>query len=282
MITADRQPDQDPSRWDDHVLVYETVFEPFSTSFADVAITALGLAPGARCLDVGCGSGGAVLRLAAMGMDVAAVDASVAMIERVKVRAHAAGAAVDAQVMDGQALKFTDNAFDAAISVFGVILFPDAVAGLREMHRVVKPGGSVAVVTWTQPQHYELAAELRAALALVVPDAASASLPAQLRYRERDAFQTLFRDAGFADVTIDTCTAAINAPSARWLEQHIAFAPGMAAMLTGLGGDAAAVLEQFVARLEQAQGTGPVALKGSAFVGLSKVTKPAGSPITRL
>jgi ubiquinone/menaquinone biosynthesis C-methylase UbiE len=272
MVTADRQPDQDPSRWDDHVLVYERVFEPFSASFADVAIAALGLAPGARCLDVGCGSGGAALRLAEMGMGVCAVDASAAMIERVKARAQATGVAIEAHVMDGQALAMVDNAFDAALSVFGVILFPDAIAGLRELRRVVKPGGRVAVVTWTQPQHYELAAELRAAIGAVRPDAATAPLPAQLRFRERDAFETLFREAGFADVVVDTCTAAVNAPSARWLAEHLAFAPGMAAMLKGLGDDSPKVLERFVARLESVQGTGPIALKGTAFIGTSQVT----------
>jgi ubiquinone/menaquinone biosynthesis C-methylase UbiE len=272
MIPAARQPDQDPLRWDDHVLVYETVFEPFSACFADSAIAALGLVLGARCLDVACGSGGAALRLAAAGMQVDAIDASSAMIERVKARAHATGVSINAHVMDGQALDFADSHFDAALSVFGVILFPDAAAGMRELRRVVKPGGTVAVVTWTEPQDFELAAELRAAAAYVRPNAAAAPLPAQLRFRERDDFLALFQKAGFSNVIIDTQTAAITAPSARWLAEHLAFAPGMASMLRGLGDDAAMVLERFTAQLERAQGTGHVSLKGTAFVGTAKVS----------
>ena len=58
------------------------------------------------------------------------------------------------------ALALPDGCFDAAISVFGVILFPDADLGMREIARVLKPGGRTAIVTWTQTERYELAARL--------------------------------------------------------------------------------------------------------------------------
>jgi ubiquinone/menaquinone biosynthesis C-methylase UbiE len=273
MIPADLQPDQDPVRWDDHVLVYEQVFEPFSCIFAAAAIASLGLPPGARCLDVGCGSGGAALMLAAAGARVDAVDASAAMIARVRERAQTKhmSETVRASEMDGQALSFPDNSFDAALSVFGVILFPDAARGLGEMRRVVKPGGKIAVVTWTEPQNFELAAELRAAVADLKPELPPAPLPAQLRFRELADFQTLYTAAGLSAPDIEKHTAQITAPSARWLADNMAFAPGMAAMLRGLGPDAPAILKKFVKRLEARQGCGPVALKGTAFVGISRV-----------
>ena len=50
--------------------------------------------------------------------------------------------------MDGQALDLPDAAFDATVSVFGVMLFPDWRAGLREMARVTRPGGSAAIAVW--------------------------------------------------------------------------------------------------------------------------------------
>ena len=272
MIPPAPEPDQQPSSWDDHVSVYEEVFEPFSIAFAEMAIDCLGAGAGMRVLDVGAGSGGAALALARRGFQVTAIDASEKMIERIKVRAEAVGAGVSAEVMCGQALRFPNGHFDAALSVFGVILFPDAVRGLAEMRRVVRTGGRVAIVTWTEPQHYELAAELRAAVESFRPGGQPGALPAQLRFRERDECAALFKAAGFAGVAIDAHSATLRAPSARWLAARMAFAPGMAAQLTALGADAALVLERFGSAIEAKQGTGEIRLGGRAFVATATVT----------
>ena len=271
MALTPAQPDQQPDRWDDHVAVYEEVFEPFTLQFADAAIARLNLAAGQRVLDVGAGSGGAALALAERGMTVTAIDASARMCGRIKQRAGAQNLKLAAEPMDGQALAFPDASFDAALSVFGVILFPDAVRGLAEMRRVTRPGGRVAVVTWTEPQAYELAGELRAAVSALRPNQPAAGLPAQLRYREHQDFAALFQAAGFAAPQIDVQTATLHAPSARWLAARIGFAPGMAAQLHGLGTDREAVIERLINNLEARFGTGPVALGAKAFVGTAVV-----------
>jgi ubiquinone/menaquinone biosynthesis C-methylase UbiE len=271
MISADLQPDQRPDLWDDHVSVYETVFEPFTTAFAARAIARLQLERGDHVLDVGAGSGGAAIALAERGFPVTAIDASTRMVERIRTRAAARGLAVDVHLMDGQALAFPSASFDAALSVFGVSLFPSAERGLSELRRVVRPGGRVAVVTWTEPERYELAAELGRAIQSVWPDRPAPPLPAQLRYREESDFRRLFRKAGFPEVTIETVRSELTAPSARWLADRIAFAPGMAALLGGLGERRAAALEVFVRALERQWGQGPVALGGRAFLGTAVV-----------
>ena len=286
MILTELQPDQRFEAWDSHVLAYETVFEPFSLQFAAAAMTklglglGLGLAAGQSVLDLGAGSGGAALAMAQSGCQVTAVDAAAGMCARISARAqsraqfraNARSVPVQALCMDGQALDFAEATFDAALSVFGVVLFPDAVKGLAEMRRVVRPGGRVAVVTWTEPQSYELAVELRAAMTAIRPDLPAAGLPAQLRYRERADFAALFHAAGFDHVDIDVCAATLCAPSARWLSRHLAFAPGMAAQIAGLGSDAAAVEQRFAANLEARLGTGAIALGGKAFVGVAVKT----------
>jgi ubiquinone/menaquinone biosynthesis C-methylase UbiE len=272
MISAELQPDQRPDMWDDHVCVYETVFEPFTMGFAERAAATLLLGPDDRVLDVGAGSGGAAIALAARGLAVTAIDASAKMVERIRTRAAARGAALDVRLMDGQALTFPSASFDAALSVFGVILFPLPERGLSEMRRVVRPGGRVAVVTWTEPQSYELAAELGRALQSVWPDRPLRPLPAQLRYRQETDFRTLFRAAGFADVKVETARSELTAPSARWLADRIAFAPGMSAVVSGLGERRAAVVEEFVRALEMRWGHGEVALGGVAFIGTATVS----------
>ena len=97
------------------------------------------------------------------------------------------------------------------------------------------------------------------------------ALPAQLRFRDRDACVGLFQAAGFDEVAIAAHSAALRAPSARWLAERLAFAPGMAAQLAALGADTNAVLDQFVSRVEAKQGHGEVTFNGRAFVASGNV-----------
>ncbi|ACL58402.1 class I SAM-dependent methyltransferase [Methylobacterium nodulans] len=270
-MTADLEPDQQAARWNDHVCVYESVFEPFTNRFAERAIEALLPTPGTRCLDVAAGTGGAALRLAARGAEVLAVDAAPAMCARICTRAASLGLPVTAAAMDAERLALPDHIASAALSIFGIILCPDPARALREMARVVRPGGQIALVTWTEPQHYELAARLIAASAAVRgTPARPASLPAQLRFREEAAFRGLFAAAGLTGERVERIEAPLQAPSARWLAARLAFAPGMAAMLAGQGEEREAVLARFVAELERDSGTGPVALRAVAFLGAAR------------
>ena len=272
-IPVSLQPDQQARLWDRHVSLYERVFEPVTLGLARKAIDALGFKPGARIIDSGAGAGGAALELARRGAHVTAIDASAGMVARIMERAAGEGLQLEALVMDGQHLAFADDSFDAALSVFGVILFPDAEAGLAELRRVIRPRGRVALITWTEPQAYELASELRAAAVSVLGELPAGELPAQLRFTGRDRFQALFEAAGLWEIEIITATASLTAPSAQWLAERVEFAPGMAAMLASFAERAPEVLEAFRARLEMRFGKGPVALQAKAFIGVGQ--KPA-------
>lgn len=273
-MTQDLQPDQQPGRWDDHVAAYEAVFEPLTDAFAVHALDRLGLRPGDRLIDVGAGCGGAALMAAARGADVLAVDASRQMVARIRSRAKGRAGRIRAKVMDGMGLDAPAGSFDAAISVFGVILFPDPGRGMRELARVLRPGGRLAVVTWTQTERYELAVRLMAAVAAVRgPSGPPAALPAQLRFREEAVFRDLFTASGLDVEAITPVMEHWTLPSARWLSDRIAFAPGMAALVGSLGADRPAVLKAFAGALERDQGQGPVILSAVAQVGIG--TKPS-------
>ncbi len=272
-VTIALQPDQQPARWNDHVAVYESVFEPLTDAFARRAIEGLALGPGASLIDIGAGNGGGALIAAAAGADVLAIDASPAMVARIKQRAADVGklaGRIRAEVMDGAALALPDAAFDAAISVFGVILFPDPAHGLQEIARVLKPGGRAAIVTWTQPERYELATRLISATTSVRGAQQPASLPAQLRFREEAVFRDLFLQSGLAVERIEVVPERWRLPSARWLVENIAFAPGIAAMVGSLDADRATVLDAFTAALERDHGRGEIALSAVAFLGIGQ------------
>ncbi|WP_076864469.1 class I SAM-dependent methyltransferase [Bradyrhizobium mercantei] len=138
-------PYNDPAHWDKMVAAYEAQSQPFTTLFADAAVARLPIGPSSKVIDVATGTGAAALAAARSGADVTAIDFSAGMVARV--RAHGLPN-IEARQMDGQALDLPDAAFDAAVSVFGVMLFPDWRAGLREMARVTRPGGSAAIAVW--------------------------------------------------------------------------------------------------------------------------------------
>jgi threonine dehydrogenase-like Zn-dependent dehydrogenase len=259
------QPDQDPSRWDAHAAAYEAMFEPLTNAFAARALAGLAPLAGARLLDLGAGAGGAAIQAVAWGAHVTAFDASAAMVTRIRERA---GESLRADQVDArQPLPLADDSCDAALSCLGIVLLPDPIPALRELCRVLRPGGRLAVVTWTEPQHYELATRIGAAIATVrgAPPPRGA-LPAQLRYAEPAAFTALIAAGGFAVRGVERVEAMLHAASARALAGALDFAPGMAAMLGGLGADRPAVEAAFLATLEAEQGTGPVALRAVAQI----------------
>lgn len=129
----------------DKAAEYAKVAHPFTSWFAQRAWEAAEVPAGARVLDVATGVGALALVAAREGAQVLATDFSEGMVRLVASAGHPN---VEARQMDGQALDLPDGSFDAAFSMFGVMLFADWRKGLSEMARVVRPGGIGCVGTW--------------------------------------------------------------------------------------------------------------------------------------
>lgn len=128
--------------------VYEDFFVPaLFAQWADPVLDAAGAGPGHRVLDVACGTGvlarAAARRVGTTGT-VAGVDVNEGMLDVARHRAPA----IEWHHGAAERLPFADHGFDRVVSQFGLMFFADRTAALREIARVARPGGRVALAVW--------------------------------------------------------------------------------------------------------------------------------------
>ena len=116
---------------------------------AEALCAAVDLRPGQRVLDVATGSGNTALAAARCFTEVVGVDYVPALLARGRERAHAERLPVDFRDGDAEALPLPDAAFDVVLSTFGVMFAPDQQRAARELARVCRPGGRIALANWT-------------------------------------------------------------------------------------------------------------------------------------
>jgi ubiquinone/menaquinone biosynthesis C-methylase UbiE len=107
------------------------------------------LRAGSRVLDVATGTGNAALAAARVQSEVVGIDYVEALLERGRERAAAEGLTIDLRAGDAEALPFADSSFDAVLSVFGSMFAPDHERTASEILRVTRPGGTIALASWT-------------------------------------------------------------------------------------------------------------------------------------
>src|SRR5689334_6771755 len=165
--------------------------ETLGPQLADLA----GVKPGQRAVDVGCGPGALTAELVTrLGADsVAAADPSEPFTEAVRRR----NPGVRVVVAPAEDLPFDDGAFDAALAQLVVSFMADPVAGLAEMRRVTRRGGTVAACVWDHGGGRSPLAPFWKAVHALDPDAPDET--SQAGAREGHLAQ-LCTEAGLADV----------------------------------------------------------------------------------
>jgi demethylmenaquinone methyltransferase/2-methoxy-6-polyprenyl-1,4-benzoquinol methylase len=171
---------------------------------------------GDRVLDAACGTGDlAIADLKAGAGKITGLDFSEKMLER----ARAKNAAIEWLQGDMLALPFADETFDAATVGFGVRNVEDLALGLRELRRVLRPGGRLAILEITQPRgalrpFYSLWFDrVVPALGKVLPGGdAYTYLPASVkRFPTAERLADMLREEGFSDVRFKLMAGSIVA-----------------------------------------------------------------------
>jgi demethylmenaquinone methyltransferase / 2-methoxy-6-polyprenyl-1,4-benzoquinol methylase len=161
--------------------------------------------PGDRVLDAACGTGDLTLADRKAGGEVTGLDFSERMLERARRKSDR----IEWVRGDALALPFDDASFDAATIGFGIRNVEDLDTGLRELARVVRPGGRLAVLEITRPTGV-LRPFFRLWFDVLIPlagkalpgGAAYTYLPASVRrFPGPDDLADALRRAGFADVS---------------------------------------------------------------------------------
>jgi len=119
-----------------------------TTPVAGCLVKFAGIRSGQRVLDVACGTGVAAITAARVGANVSGFDLTPELLERARENSRIADVEIDWREGDAEALPFADHEFDVVLSQFGHMFAPRPDVVIAQMLRVLKPGGTIAFVTW--------------------------------------------------------------------------------------------------------------------------------------
>jgi SAM-dependent methyltransferase len=128
---------------------YPSMVETFLTPLGPRLVEAAGIQAGQRVLDVAAGTGNASIPAAERGAEVTASDLTPELLDAGRIRARAAGVELDWVEADAEHLPFDDASFDVVMSAIGAMFAPHHQAAADELVRTCRPGGTIALLSWT-------------------------------------------------------------------------------------------------------------------------------------
>jgi SAM-dependent methyltransferase len=196
---------------------YEDVFvRALTQQWSPRVAEAAEIRPGQRVLDVACGTG-VLAREAAARVGPAGSVAGIDLDEGMLAVAARLAPAIEWRQGRAESLPYPDRSFDAVVSQFGLMFFADRRLALREMMRVLVPGGRLAVAVWDSLEHMPAFAAEVALLERIGGKRAADALRAPFSLGSAADLRAPFADAGIDSVAITTQHGAARFPGVRVL-----------------------------------------------------------------
>jgi protein-L-isoaspartate O-methyltransferase len=209
--------DQAADGWNQHTTLIHNWLQDVTAAMLDAA----GIEHGSRVLDIAAGAGDQTLEIARrVGPQghVLATDISARILALAQENLRAAGVQhADTRLADAQALGLAGSGFDAAISRLGLMFCASPLAALTGARQALKPGGRLAAVVFSQPQH-------NPCLTLMMSTALKhAGRPAKppfepgtlLSLGKPGLLAQLLQEAGFVNIDVQPVSAPFRVPTSR-------------------------------------------------------------------
>lgn len=191
-----------PDPWSLVAAGYQAETVPAFRQYCQKAIELVGYKPGSAVIDVACGPGTLSLMLADDAARITAIDFSAGMLDEFRklVTEHKANN-ISIHQMDGQKLDLPDGEFDYGFSMFGLMFFPDRIAGFKELLRVLKPGARAAVSSWAPVAESPVMQMMFGALRAAFPERPEPKTN-MLSLENPEFFRDEMSSAGFQNVQV--------------------------------------------------------------------------------
>ena len=194
---------------------YENLFVPaLFAQWTKHLIEAAGIREGSHVLDIACGTG--VLARHALSTTgpsgrVVGIDPAPGMLAVAK----EIEPSIDWVLCGAESLELDDETVDSVISQFGMMFFQDRQRSAKEMFRVLKPGGSLAIAVWNSVEQNPAYADIISVLQEQVGTAAADALRLPYSLGNADEVTAVLDDSGFSGISVETKVEPARFPSSR-------------------------------------------------------------------
>ena len=202
--------------------IYDDLFLPaLFNEWAPRVAKLAHLGPGMRVLDVACGTG--VLSLVAAELvkpdgSVVGLDLNTGMLDVAMRKAPQ----IEWREAPAEAIPFENSTFDAVVSQFGLMFFEEKDRAIREMMRVLRPAGKMAIAVWDSLERVSGYAAITRLTSRLFGDSAAESFRAPYSLGDVQILSAILSDAGISDFRISTLEGKARYPSIKyWMEADI-------------------------------------------------------------